>query len=98
LSSASPVGIIQHGQLARYPRLQPFQHCHRSGQRRIWHRPTENFADHHRQLPGLLNRRAHLSGGVLDSGGARLSQGTLLVAAKHQRRQFPAASIGQQPD
>ena len=56
LPGASPAGIIQHGQLSRYPRLQHFQHRHRPGQRRILHGLAEGFPDHHRELPGLLSR------------------------------------------
>ena len=51
-----------------------------------------------RDLPGLLSRQVHLSSGVLDGGGCRLPQRTLLIAAEHERGQLLAPSIGEQPD
>jgi hypothetical protein len=98
LADGSPPGIIRHGQLSRYPGLQHFQQRHRLGQWRILHGLAEGFADHHRELPGLLSRQVHLGGGALDSGGGCLPQCTFLVAAEHQRGQLLAAGIGQQPD
>jgi hypothetical protein len=56
LSSGTPSSIIQHGQLSCYPRLQHFQHRHRTSQLRILHWLAEGFPNHHRELPGLLSR------------------------------------------
>jgi hypothetical protein len=69
------------------------------GQRRIRHWRTEDFADHHRDLPGPLTIRwAQLIGGVLGGGDSRLLQRTLLRIAEHQRGQLLAAGISEQPD
>jgi hypothetical protein len=59
---------------------------------------AEDFADHHRELLGLLSRWAHLSGGLLNSGGGCFPQCTLLVATEHQRGQLLAAGIGEHSD
>ena len=99
LPGAGQPGIIEHSQLSGYPRLQAFQQHHRPGQRRIWHRITEDLADHHRDLPGLLATRwAHLLGGGPDCGVGRPPQRTLLLTAEYQLGQLLAASVGKLPD
>jgi hypothetical protein len=87
LLGASQAGIIQGSQLSGYPCLQPFQQRHRPGQPGVWHGLTEDFADHHGELPDLLTAGwAHLIGGGLDRGGGRLPQRPLLITAQHPAR------------
>jgi hypothetical protein len=99
LTGASQLGIIEHSQLPGYPRLQAFQQHYLLGQRRIWHRITEDLADHHRDLPGLLAARwAHLLGGGSDCGIGRPPQRALLLTAEDQLGQLLTASVGKLPD
>jgi hypothetical protein len=95
LPGTGQLSIIQHSQLPGYPRLQTLHQHHRPGPRHICHRITEDLADHHRQLPGLLaTRRAQLLGRGPHGDVGRLPQRTLMLTAKHQLGQFPAASVG----
>ena len=79
--------------------MQPFHKRGHPSQRRIRHRRMEDFADHHRDLPGPLTIGwAQLIGGVPDSGDSRLLQRTLLRIAEHEPGQLLAAGISEQPD
>jgi hypothetical protein len=99
LPSAGNPGIIEHGQLPGYPRLQVLQQQDRPGQRRTWHPITEDLADHHRNLPGMLATRwAHLLSGGPDRGVGRPPQRTVLLFAEYQLGQPLAARVGKLPD